>query len=168
MKTNNNLIQIVVLIITIFFSNLYSEVWSDPETYLMWEIKTEDNVMHEYSWEEAEEYCDNLELDGYDDWWVPSTSQLKTLSNIPLFGEYNDNWEDWFLEHEDEKNGGYFVKEVFQYNMGTEGDYWAFSDYAVGAKTTEDQAWFVDFEAGYDDWTYSTSHHYVRCVRSSY
>ena len=167
MRKNNNLIQVIILIVTIC-NDVNAEVWSDPDTYLMWEVKSDYNIMHEYEWKDAEKYCDNLELVGYDDWWVPSTSQLKSLANIELFGEYSEDWEDWFLEYEEEKNGGYFIKEFFEYNMGTEGDYWSLSDYATGAKSEEEQAWFVDFEAGYDDWTYTTSQHYVRCVRSSY
>ena len=144
------------------------DTWTDPTTSLMWEVKTDYNIMHEYDWQGANDYCDNLTLDGYNDWWVPSTSQLKTISNIEMFGEYSSDWEDWFLENEDYKNNGYFIKEALQYNLGTEGDYWSLSDYASGAKSTEEEAWFIDFEAGYDDWTYISSQHYVRCVRSIY
>jgi len=146
---------------------VFGEVWIDPDTYLMWEIKTEDNMMKEYSWEDANRYCNDLELEGFDDWWLPSTSQLKSLSNIDMFGQYKNSWEDWYIENEEHKNNGYFIKEALQYNMGMEGDYWSLSDYATSAKSETEEAWYVDFEAGYDDWTYTSSSHYVRCVRSA-
>jgi hypothetical protein len=155
-------------IIFIFTKQIFGATWVDQDTYLMWEIKNEYNIMYEYDWREANQYCDNLVLDGYSDWWLPSTTQLRTLSNIRLYGEYNSNWDRWFLANERYKNNGYFIKERIQYNMGTEGDYWSLSDYASSAKSEEEEVWFVDFEAGYDDWTYTSSQHYVRCVRSSY
>ncbi len=147
---------------------LVGATWIDSNTYLMWEVKNEYNIMYEYDWREANDYCEHLVLDGYDDWWLPSTSQLRTISNIRLYGEYNENWDSWFLRSERYKNNGYFIRSELQYNMGTEGDYWSLSDYASTARSEEEEAWFVDFEAGYDDWTYTSSQHYVRCVRSSY
>lgn len=156
----------IFFLIFIFSKELISDSWTDNSTSLIWELKNQNNIVSEYTWADANNYCDNLNLDGFNNWWLPSTSQLKTISNMELFGEFSDDWEDWFLENEDYKNGGFFIKEILQYNLGTEGDYWAFSDYAHSAKSEEEEAWFVDFEAGYDDWTYISSQHYVRCVRS--
>ena len=119
----------------------------------MWEIKTDTNVMKEYNWNEANNYCDNLILNGYDDWWLPSTTQLKTIANRELYGEYNANWSKWFLKNEKNKNGNFFIKDKLKYN--------------IGAKSSEEQAWFIDFESGYDDFSYTNAIHYVRCVRSS-
>jgi len=161
-------LKLVFIVAILIKSFLMGDTWTDPDTNLMWELKTQYNMMYEYNWKEANNYCESLELDGYDDWWLPSTSQLRTISNIKLYGEYSDDWEDWFLENEQYKNNGYFIKKELEYNMGTEGDYWSLSDHAFNAKSEEEEAWFVDFEAGYDDWTYISSQHYVRCVRSSY
>jgi len=155
-------------IFSILSNSLYSETWIDPETYLMWEMKSEQNIMYEYTWKEANRYCDELVLDGYNDWWLPSTLQLRTVSNVYMFGEYNAGWDEWYLRNEKYKNNGFFIKRKFQYNMGAEGDYWSVSDKASFSKSEEGYAWFVDFEAGYDDWTYTSSQHYVRCVRAAY
>jgi len=156
-----------ILIVFIINKNLFSAVWTDSDTDLMWEIKSDFNIMKEYDWKDANQYCDNLVLNGYNDWWLPSTTQLKTLSNIDLYGEYNNGWSQWFLKNERLKNGSFFIKEKFKYNMGAEGDYWSLSDYAGRAKSEEEEAWFIDFEAGYDDYSYTNASHYVRCVRSS-
>ncbi|UMB59650.1 DUF1566 domain-containing protein [Lutibacter sp. A80] len=54
---------------------------TDNNTGLMWEqIPTTD----EFTWEEAKEYCENLELGGYDDWRLPS---LKELYSVADFGK---------------------------------------------------------------------------------
>lgn len=146
---------------------LFSAVWTDDDTGLMWEIKSDVNIMKEYNWKEANSYCDTLMLNGFDDWWLPSTTQLRTTSNVPMFGEYNANWNKWFLKNEKSKNGRFFIKIKLKHNMGNEGDYWSLSDHAATAKNEEDEAWFIDFEAGYDDFSYTNATHYVRCVRSS-
>ena len=144
-----------LFIFIVFFGKNYllSAVWTDGDTDLMWEIKTDTNVMKEYNWNEANNYCDNLILNGYDDWWLPSTTQLKTIANRELYGEYNANWSKWFLKNEKNKNGNFFIKDKLKYN--------------IGAKSSEEQAWFIDFESGYDDFSYTNAIHYVRCVRSS-
>ena len=165
---NYNFYVFILLILLEFNDKLYSYVWVDYSTYLMWEIKTEENIMKEYTWKEAISYCNDLNLNGFSDWWLPSTTQLKSISNISLFGEYRDGWEDWYMTHEKYKNNGFFIKRELSYNMGLEGDYWTISDKMSTSKAEEDFSWFVDFDAGYDDWTYMTSFHYVRCVRSAY
>jgi hypothetical protein len=155
-------------VFSVFSNSLYGETWIDPDTYLMWEVKTNYNIMYEYSWKEATRYCDELVLDGYDDWWLPSTMQLRSLSNVRMYGEYGADWDEWYLKAEEYKNNGFFIKTIFQYNIGSEGDYWSVSDNASISESEEAYVWFVDFEAGYDDWTYASSQHYVRCVRASY
>lgn len=167
-KESNLMMKRVTSLLTILLTHsLYSETWIDPETYLMWEIKDDYNIMYEYNWRDANRYCDELTLDGYDDWWLPSTMQLRSISNVFMFGEYDMGWDEWYLDNEKYKNNGFFVKRKFQSNMGAEGDYWAVSDKAT-SRSEEGYTWFIDFEAGYDDWTYTSSQHYVRCVRAGY
>lgn len=54
---------------------------SDQNTDLMWEqIPVPDGL----TWDEAVDYCETLELSGYDDWRMPNIKELFSISN---FGE---------------------------------------------------------------------------------
>ena len=55
----------------------------DNITGLIWQqIPTSEKM----SWEEAEEYCENLELDGYDDWRLPTVKELFAI------GDFETGW----------------------------------------------------------------------------
>ena len=56
---------------------------SDNVTDLMW---SQDISTASMSWEEAIEYCENLELGGYDDWRLPTVKELWSLRN------YSQGW----------------------------------------------------------------------------
>ncbi|WP_111707315.1 Lcl C-terminal domain-containing protein [Lutibacter citreus] len=65
------------------FSNYDDGITIDNNTGLMWEqIPTTD----EFTWEEAKEYCENLELGGYDDWRLPSLKELYSVA------DFNKGW----------------------------------------------------------------------------
>jgi hypothetical protein len=52
---------------------------TDLNTELMWQqVPSADG----FSWQEAEDYCENLELGGYDDWRMPSAKELYSISNF--------------------------------------------------------------------------------------
>ncbi len=51
----------------------------DNVTDLMW---AQDLSKASMSWEEAVEYCENLELGGYDDWRLPTVKELWSLRNF--------------------------------------------------------------------------------------
>jgi hypothetical protein len=152
----------------LLFFNLNADVWLDEDTGLIWEIKNQDNIYEEINFLNALSYCENLELDGYSDWWLPSVSQARTLAHFPMFGEYNDDWEEWYANYEPYKNNGFFIKYQLAYNMGIDGGYWAVSEKISFAKSAEDFSWYIDYSGGYDDWTYTTSKNYVRCVTSNF
>jgi len=52
---------------------------TDLKTGLMWQ---QDPPTDSYTWSEAKTYCENLELDGYDDWRMPSCKELYSISNF--------------------------------------------------------------------------------------
>ena len=69
------------------FKNNDDETTSDNNTGLMWEkIPTTD----EFTWEEAEEYCENLELGGYDDWRMPSLKEMYSIADFSSGWPYID------------------------------------------------------------------------------
>jgi hypothetical protein len=64
---------------------------TDNVTGLMWQQTPSSD---DYMWSEAEEYCENLELDGYDDWRMPSLKELFSISDFSSGWPYIDT--DYF------------------------------------------------------------------------
>lgn len=79
----------------------------DHATGRMWQYAEE---LRQMTWREALEYCEALELGGFDDWRLPSVKELQSIANYgrwPLrfdpeyFGmrsyalEYRDHWQFW-------------------------------------------------------------------------
>ena len=59
------------------------ETITDKNTGLMWQqIPSSDD----YTWQEAVDYCESLELGGYDDWRMPSCKELYSIS------DFNSGW----------------------------------------------------------------------------
>ena len=52
---------------------------TDDVTGLMWQ---QTPIDADLSWEEANEYCESLELDGYDDWRMPTMKELYSLNDF--------------------------------------------------------------------------------------
>jgi len=67
---------------------------SDNVTGLMWQQTPEENASSPqgggYSYVEAETYCESLELAGYDDWHMPITKELFSISNFSEGWPYLD------------------------------------------------------------------------------
>ena len=57
----------------------------DDNTGLMWQqIPTSED----FSWQDAVDYCESLELAGYDDWRIPSCKELYSISDFGLGWPY--------------------------------------------------------------------------------
>ncbi|MBO4441062.1 DUF1566 domain-containing protein [bacterium] len=110
-----------------------SVVVTDSKTGLMWQKEYESKT-----WQEALDYCKNLEYAGYSDWRLPNKNELASLVNY-------------------EKSGSpysYFPDMPSNY-------FWSSSTMS----NSSSKAWIGSFNYGYVNSTSKTDNRYVRCVR---
>ena len=128
-----------ILLIMIGFSVLFgADTFTDAKTGLTWQ----DNIASatvEKNWNDAKEYCRNLNLDGYSDWRLPSIKELQSIVDIT---KYNPAIKSGF-------------KNV------TSNFYWSSSPFVSDSFG----AWIVDFSSGNTDSYNKSGKTYVRCVR---
>jgi hypothetical protein len=111
----------------------------DASTGLRWQDNPDAKTLKR-DWEGAKSYCENLTLDGYSDWRLPSYPELLTLVE---YTKYNPA-----------------IKTGFK-NTATDDFYWSASpnvDFGLNA-------WVVFFGSGSTDNNSKTGKYYVRCVR---
>jgi hypothetical protein len=101
-----------------FEGNLYSYTdngdgtVTDEVTELMWQQTPSSGSLN---WEEANEYCESLELAGYDDWRMPTLKELYSISDFSQGWPYLDT--------------AYF--DLAGKNVSKDEQYWA-ADYYAG------------------------------------
>ncbi len=123
---------------------------------LMWEKETQEDMI----WYEAMSYAENLRLDGYDDWRLPTIEELAEVVRFcgGISGVEDYNWGDVW-----DKNA---ANENYQSNYKTKG----FASFFYWSSTTNadytSDAWNVDFGGGIQYFRNKFSANYVRCVRS--
>jgi hypothetical protein len=119
---------------------LTTDTATDVVTGLMWQRK---EPAQTYLWSDAQAYCENLALDGFDDWRMPTLIELESLVN---YGDY------------------YPSINVMQFpGSGPEDAYWASSLEGV----PEGRAWVVEFFYGNSVTVDTGFPQAVRCVRST-
>ncbi len=122
----------------------------DKTLGLMWQNHYEDTSGK--NWQEAVNYCENLELDGFKDWRLPSIKELQSLVN------YNRNYPA--VEPNIWNNLKY--KIIGRVHL----KYWSSTKYNPHPN---DNVWIIKYSYGYtegessDDETYN----FVRCVRGT-
>jgi len=121
-----------------FSDNIKS--WVDIDTFLVWEVKTKQNINDDYNWKDAKKYCSDLVLDGYSDWRLPNIDELRTLLSE---NEYND----------------LYIKKPLSVN--TKYTYWSATTYEYNIGN----AWYINFYYIFDSYYDKTNSFYVRCVR---
>lgn len=151
--------------------NTNDDVWTDSSTGLMWQNSDDQG----YTWDAAKSCCENLLLGGYNDWRLPSISELRSLvrecSATATDGPCDVT--DTCLDHENcwssecegcswgnppGPDGQYWPSEL-------QGDGWWYWSSSL-ATDTFDSKWFLDFkDAQINTFNGSASFTGVRCVR---
>ena len=148
-------------------------VWSDSSSGLMWQ--NGDDCYHE--WGEAIAYCDSLSLAGYDDWRLPTISELRSIirgcpdSETGGLCDVSDDCLTWdclsmFCDGDDciegdgpGPEGLFWPPELDGYG----GVYWSSSEVE---EYSGSNAWTVFFIGGDVAFAPIISSLFVRCVRN--
>ncbi|MGA3159870.1 MAG: DUF1566 domain-containing protein [Terracidiphilus sp.] len=124
--------------------------WTDPATSLMW---TKKNNGSDVNWQQATDYCRNLQLAGYSGWRLPMIDELKGIydSNINSPGQWRDGTATtWHVKG----------------NLQLSGDEWSNTQDNAYSYT---EAWIFNFRSGHETSTLPGSSATTRahCVRYS-
>jgi hypothetical protein len=107
----------------------------DHKTGLLWQ-SADDGLTR--NWADANQYCGDSGLGGYDDWRLPQIEELQTIVDYSRSNPSAD--------------------PVFKCRSKI---YWT-----GGSKNgSSDGSWYVSFSDGKTSWHSQTNNHYVRCVR---
>jgi len=147
----NNLLFLLFLVTSIYAKNWDNSLYKGNRSYseytqntvkdnlteLIWE---KDRSEHDLMWGEAEGYCLQLSLDGFDDWRLPTYEELYYLADRNKF--YPSIDETYF----DEDGEWYWSATLYKFEFDT--------------------AWLVSFTSGYDSYQKKVNRNFARCVRN--
>lgn len=128
-----------ILLVLIGASLLFANSKTDSSTGLMWQDNSDAKTI-ELNWQDAIEYCQDLNLEGYSDWRLPAIKELQTLVDIS--------------KYKPAIRGG-FDNTASSY-------YWSSS---VNVSYSS-HAWYVNFGSGLMSNRDKANKNYVRCVRA--
>ena len=115
------------------------QVFTDQKTYLMWQDVPENKgTLH--TWDEAKMYCEELEENGFDDWWLPSEEELATIVDMS-------------------RSKGRMIQKGFVYFKPRY--YWTATTYSWNAP----HAWAISFKNGMSISVEKEKQLHARCVR---
>ncbi|MFR9660401.1 MAG: DUF1566 domain-containing protein [Rikenellaceae bacterium] len=118
---------------------------SDLNTGLMWQMVP---IKEGFTWEGAKEYCEGLELAGYDDWRMPSAKELFSISDFSTGWPYIDL--EYFKLVDSERIGKdeqYWTDHIYVGTIGHAGSATAFG---VNHGTGHIKAYGAGFTVGED------------------
>ena len=114
------------------------EVVNDTTTCLMWQDDNASKTVKK-TWQEAIDYCEDLNFAGHEDWRLPNYNELYSIGDRSKFNPA--------------------IKDAFE-NVSSS-YYWSSTTYVVSTNS----AWYVVFNYGYGYADYKGNGYYVRCVR---
>ena len=138
MKSILGLLVLSGLLMADFVRDDVKEVVNDTTTCLMWQDDKASKTVKK-TWQEAIDYCEDLNFAGYDDWRFPNFNELYSISD------------------RSKKNPA--LKDAFK-NVRS-GLYWSSTTHGGNIN----KAWYVDFTIGLDMAQDKSNDYYVRCVR---
>jgi len=100
-----------------------------------------------YTWEEAKEYAQHLQIASYTGWRLPTVEELEKL--LTKYSAKNSKGENLFI-----------VQEFLEV-LPKDGCFWTSSE------ENDLYAWVVDFDKGYDYWRRKTLKYYTLYVRKT-
>ena len=113
------------------------KVVKDTSNNLMWQDDNKAKTIKK-NWKDAVDYCQGLELDGYDDWRLPTINELKSIVD---YNRYKPA-----------------INSKFK-NVSIDDWYWSSTSY------NKNSAWLVSFDDGNDGHFFSEGVLYIRCIR---
>jgi hypothetical protein len=117
------------------YSKFSTNLVKDNFTNLVWQKSGSSNFMN---WESAKKYCENLSLDGYSDFRLPTVKELYYLADRSKYDPAVDS--------------NYFnLKSNY---------YWSITKYHNGSSSS----WAVRFKDGDGNWGYKTHLHFAACI----
>ena len=120
-----------------FYKEANSTIVTDNITALQWE---DQESIQEGTFEEAINYCESLELEGYNDWRLPNLNELYTIGDRTVDSPaISDKFK-------------HINSEV----------YWSSTTVAL----SNNSAWVIDFYKAYDGWQDVGDSVFIRCVRN--
>ena len=124
---------------------LSDNIWKDPDSSLIWQKHISNRG---YRWHEAKKYCEELTLDGFHDWRVPTVNELSTLLTERSYRNPRSSTKKTFIKKDLLDTMGMYVQ-------------WFWTSEAYDSKC----GWFVGFYNGKQSYHVKGVKEYVRCVR---
>ncbi len=146
---------LLLFMITFAFAKL-NNVVIDYNTGLMWQDDKEiiitkskygkvESFERELNWSQAKNYCENLKLDGFEDWRLPTIYELASIMNF------------YVPKHHYTYN---HTKTLFKHMRNK--DYWSINKYV---DKWRNKVWIANFDFGELFPKYKDKRCYVKCVR---